>query len=55
MLLYMLEGCMEYEYESETYLLRPGDSLFFNAEAVHGPAIIIEKPALFLSVVAKSK
>ncbi|MDP6588728.1 MAG: XRE family transcriptional regulator [Alphaproteobacteria bacterium] len=53
-LLYMLEGHMEYNYESVIYSLGTGDSLFFNAEAAHGPEKIIKKPVRFLSVIAKS-
>jgi transcriptional regulator with XRE-family HTH domain len=52
--LHMLEGCMDYSYDTVTYTLTSGDSLFFDAEAVHGPKKIIEKPVCFLSVIAKS-
>ncbi len=34
-LVYCLEGEMEFEIDGETYLLQPGDSLFFNGSRPH--------------------
>lgn len=49
--IYMLEGCVGYRYAGRVYRLEPGDSLFFDAEAPHGPQELIELPARFISVI----
>ena len=51
-LLYMLEGEVDYRHGDEVYRLRPGDSLFFDADARHGPEELITLPARYLSVIA---
>lgn len=48
--LYMLEGEIAYRHGEETYLLQPGDSLFFDAEALHGPLELRRLPAVFLAI-----
>ena len=50
-LLYMLEGEVEYRHGDEVYHLRPGDSLFFDADAPHGPDGLIALPARYLSII----
>ncbi len=50
--LYMLEGEIEYRHGQETYLLQPGDSLFFDADAPHGPEALLKLPAKYLSIIA---
>jgi len=50
-LIYMLEGEIVYRHGDETYHLRPGDSLFFDADAQHGPEAYVALPARFLSVI----
>jgi transcriptional regulator with XRE-family HTH domain len=50
--LYMLEGAVDYRHGDRLYPLRPGDSLFFDADAPHGPEVLVELPARFLSVIA---
>ena len=35
--IYMLEGAVDYRHGSQIYPLRPGDTLFFEADAPHGP------------------
>ncbi len=50
-LLYMLEGEVEYRHGGQTFLLCPGDSLFFDAEAPHGPETLVRLPARYLSVI----
>jgi transcriptional regulator with XRE-family HTH domain len=50
--LYMLEGAVAYRHGAETYVMRPGDALFFDAEAPHGPLEILERPCRYLSVIA---
>jgi transcriptional regulator with XRE-family HTH domain len=51
-LLYMLEGEIEYRHGEERFHLKPGDSLFFDADAQHGPVTLIKLPAKYLSVIA---
>jgi len=51
-LLYMLEGEVLYRHGDETFHLRPGDSLFFDADAPHGPDELIQLPARYLSVIS---
>lgn len=50
-LLYMLEGEVRYRHGDQTYLLRPGDNLLFDADAPHGPEDLIELPAKYLSII----
>ena len=50
--LYMLEGAVDYRHGDGIYPLRPGDSLFFDADAPHGPEVLVELPARYLSVIA---
>jgi len=50
-LLYMLEGIVEYRHGDQYYRLEPGDSLFFDADAQHGPEVLVELPARYLSVI----
>ena len=51
-LLYMLEGEVEYRHGDQTFLMRPGDSLFFDADAPHGPERLNKLPARYLSVIS---
>ncbi len=51
-LLYMLEGEVVYRHGDETYLMEPGDSLFFDADAPHGPEKLNKLPARYLSVIS---
>ncbi len=53
--IYMLEGVVIYRHGSKTYRLVPGDSLFFDADAPHGPEELVELPARFLSVISYSR
>lgn len=50
--IYMLEGKVSYRHGDKTYLLSPGDSLFFDADVPHGPEELTILPARFLSVIA---
>lgn len=50
--IYMLDGRMDYHHDGAAYTLVPGDSLFFDATAPHGPATLTELPIRFLSVIA---
>ncbi len=49
--LYMLEGAVDYRHGDSVYPLRPGDSLFFDADAPHGPEGLVTLPARFLSII----
>lgn len=49
--IYMLKGRVGYRHDSRIYDLRVGDSLFFDAAALHGPEELHELPAKFLSVI----
>ncbi len=51
-LLYMLEGEVEYRHGDQLFHLRPGDSLFFDADARHGPEVLVKLPARYLSVIS---
>ncbi len=50
--LYFLEGCVEYRHADKTFLMEPGDSLFFDADAPHGPVKLITLPAKYMAIVA---
>ncbi|RKF13455.1 XRE family transcriptional regulator [Roseovarius spongiae] len=50
--IYMLEGEVSYRHGSEVFHLRPGDTLFFDADAPHGPEELIKLPARYLSIIA---
>ncbi len=39
--LYMLEGVVEYRHVDTVYRMEPGDSLFFEADAPHGPEHLV--------------
>ena len=51
-LLFMLEGEVTYRHGDRLFHLRPGDSLFFDADARHGPEILNVLPARYLSVIS---
>lgn len=50
-MLYMLEGEVDYRHGHNIYRLQPGDTLFFDADAPHGPAEMHKLPARYLSVI----
>lgn len=49
--LYMLEGEVGYRHADRVFVLRPGDSLFFDADVAHGPEELRKLPIRFLSVI----
>ncbi len=51
-LLYMLEGEVDYRHGDQVYALKPGDSLLFDADAPHGPEVLVKLPARYLSVIS---
>lgn len=50
--IFMLEGAVDYRHGSKIYPLRPGDTLFFEADAPHGPETLVELPARYLSIIS---
>ncbi|MBU3000708.1 XRE family transcriptional regulator [Roseovarius nubinhibens] len=50
--LYILEGEVGYRHGTKMYHLKPGDSLFFDADAPHGPEELFKLPVRFLSVIS---
>ena len=51
-LIYMLKGEVLYRHGNQTYRLKPGDSLFFDADAPHGPDKLVRLPAEYLSIIS---
>ncbi len=49
--IYMLSGKVRYRHADGTYLLEPGDALFFDAAARHGPEELVEAPMQYLSII----
>jgi transcriptional regulator with XRE-family HTH domain len=49
--LYMLEGAVDYRHGKKLYPLTPGDSLMFDSEAPHGPEVLRQLPAKYVSIV----
>lgn len=49
--LYMLEGEVAYAHGDKTYVMQPGDSLFFDANIAHGPLELRQLPAVYVSVI----
>ena len=49
--IYMLSGKVLYRHADKAYLLKPGDSLFFDAAALHGPEELTELPMSYLSII----
>lgn len=50
--LYMLEGEVVYRHGSNLYAMLPGDSLFFDADAPHGPEELKKRPIRYLSIIS---
>lgn len=48
----MLEGEVEYRHGEASYLLQPGDSLYFDADSPHGLERLVKLPAIYLSVIS---
>jgi transcriptional regulator with XRE-family HTH domain len=51
-LIYMLTGRVVYRHADRSYTLGPGDTLFFDAGAPHGPEQLLEFPMTYLSIIA---
>lgn len=50
--IYMLEGEVDYRHGDLVYPLKPGDTLFFDADAPHGPEKLVKLPAKYLSIIS---
>lgn len=50
--LYMLEGAVTYRHGDRTFDMEAGDSLFFDADAPHGPSVLTKLPARYLSIIS---
>ncbi len=50
--IYVLDGEIVYRHGDKTYTLGPGDSLFFDADAPHGPEQMNRLPIRFLSIIS---
>jgi len=50
--IYMLEGEVEYRHGNDTFNLKPGDTLFFDSDAPHGPEKLVKLPAKYLSIIS---
>jgi transcriptional regulator with XRE-family HTH domain len=49
--LYMLSGKVRYRHADRTYVMEPGDALFFDAGARHGPEELLQAPMQYLSII----
>ena len=49
--IHMLEGCVHYRHGSQTYDLKPGDSLLFDSAALHGPEMLTGAETKYLSII----
>ena len=53
--LFMLEGEVVYRHGDQLYQMEPGDSLFFDADAPHGPEQLVKLPCRYLSIISYPK
>ncbi|MBV8186806.1 MAG: helix-turn-helix transcriptional regulator [Alphaproteobacteria bacterium] len=49
--IYMLSGKVRYRHADRTFMLEPGDALFFDAAARHGPEQLLAAPMEYLSII----
>lgn len=54
-MIYMLTGRVVYRHGDQTYLMEPGDTLFFDATAPHGPEELLSVPMTYLSIIIYPK
>ena len=50
--IFMLEGEVNYLHGNQIYCLKPGDTLFFDADAPHGPEKLVKLLARYLSIIS---
>jgi transcriptional regulator with XRE-family HTH domain len=53
--IYILEGEVGYRHADKLYSMTPGDSLFFDADAPHGPEELKKLPIRLISVIVYSR
>jgi quercetin dioxygenase-like cupin family protein/DNA-binding Xre family transcriptional regulator len=53
--IYILEGKLEFYYEGRTYILEPGDSIYFNSGMLHSGRSLGEEPVKFLCIIYSYK
>lgn len=53
--IFMLEGRLVYRHGDQTFPMGPGDALFFDSIAPHGPIELVEVPCRYLSVITYSR
>lgn len=53
--LYMLDGVVVYRHGDQLFKMEAGDSLFFDADAPHGPQELVKLPARYLSIISYPK
>lgn len=53
--IHMLSGEVIYRHAGQTYRLTPGDSLFFDADAPHGPEELVTLPIRFLAIIIEPR
>jgi len=53
--IYMLSGEVVYRHADQTYRLTAGDSLFFDADAPHGPEELVKLPIRFLAIIVEPR
>jgi transcriptional regulator with XRE-family HTH domain len=53
--LYMLTGEVVYRHGDRKFHMKPGDSLFFDADAPHGPEELVKLPSVYLSIISYPK
>jgi transcriptional regulator with XRE-family HTH domain len=51
--IYVLDGEMIYRHGGRAYRLGPGDSLFFDSDAAHGPEELLRLPIRMLSIIVQ--
>lgn len=49
--IYMLSGKVNYRHADRSYAMEPGDALFFDAAARHGPETLTKVPMKYLSII----
>ncbi|MEL6808369.1 MAG: helix-turn-helix domain-containing protein [Pseudomonadota bacterium] len=50
--IYMLEGVVTYRHGDQMFTLQPGDTLIFDADAIHGPEELTQLPIRYLSMIS---
>jgi quercetin dioxygenase-like cupin family protein len=49
--IYMLSGKVNYRHADRSYAIEPGDALYFDAAARHGPEKLTKLPMQYLSII----